>query len=118
MGADTHAVPAEVLARWERASWPGNVRELRNAIAAYLAIGDLGRPEGSPEPGQRAGSVYERVLESGVSLAVARQRVVMEFEREYVERMLARYGGNVSHAAQAAGMARRSFQLLRARTRG
>jgi ActR/RegA family two-component response regulator len=35
-----------------------------------------------------------------------------------VERMLAKHGGNVSRAAEASGMARRNFQLLRARTKG
>ena len=118
MGAPSDAIPAELLSRWERAAWPGNVRELRNAVASYLALGDLARIGGLPEREESPGDPYQRVLASGLSLAVARQRVVMEFERQYVERMLAKHGGNVSRAAEASGMARRNFQLLRARTKG
>jgi hypothetical protein len=40
---------------------------------------------------------------------------VKEFERRYVERMLARHGGNVTRAARASGVAHRYFQLIRAR---
>ncbi|HEY5241530.1 MAG TPA: sigma 54-interacting transcriptional regulator, partial [Polyangiaceae bacterium] len=119
MGAPSDAIPGELLSRWERAAWPGNVRELRNAVASYLALGDLARMGGAPErEDSPPGDPYQRVLDSGLSLAVARQRVVMEFERQYVERMLAKHGGNVSRAAEASGMARRNFQLLRVRTKG
>jgi DNA-binding NtrC family response regulator len=44
--------------------------------------------------------------------------VVADFERRYVERVLARHGGNVVRAAEASGVARRYFQILRARHRG
>jgi two-component system response regulator HydG len=43
--------------------------------------------------------------------------IVDEFERAYVERVLAKNGGSVVKAAQASGLARRYFQILRARMR-
>ena len=94
------------------------MRELRNAVASYLALGDLTGLGGAPEREESAGDPYQRVLAADLSLAVARQRVVMEFERQYVERgFVAKRGGNVSRAAEASGMARRNFQLVRARTK-
>ena len=45
----------------------------------------------------------------------ARQRILDAFERAYVERVLAQHGGNVVRAAAASGIARRYFQLIRAR---
>jgi DNA-binding NtrC family response regulator len=48
-------------------------------------------------------------------LGEARQEVVAEFERRYVERMLEKHGGNVTRAAESAGVARRYFQILKAR---
>jgi DNA-binding NtrC family response regulator len=48
---------------------------------------------------------------------VARDRLVDEFERRYVERILAKHGGNVARAAAASGIARRYFQIIRARSR-
>jgi DNA-binding NtrC family response regulator len=40
---------------------------------------------------------------------------VVEFERRYVRRVLDRHSGNVTHAAESAGVARRYFQILKAR---
>ncbi len=39
-----------------------------------------------------------------------------EFERRYVHQLLARHDGNVTRAAQSAGVARRYLQILKART--
>ncbi len=47
----------------------------------------------------------------------ARERVVDEFERRYLEKVLAKHGGNVAKAAESAGIARRYFQIIRARQR-
>jgi DNA-binding NtrC family response regulator len=41
--------------------------------------------------------------------------MVDEFERRYVERVLAKHGGNVTHAAASSGIARRYFNTIRAR---
>ena len=57
------------------------------------------------------------VLSEELPFTVARQRVVAEFERRYVEQVLARHGGNVTRAARASGLAHRYFQLVRARSR-
>ncbi|HEX2734776.1 MAG TPA: helix-turn-helix domain-containing protein, partial [Polyangiaceae bacterium] len=60
-----------------------------------------------------AGDVFEQALL--LPLGDARQMVVAEFERRYVERMLDTHGGNVTRAAESAGVARRYFQILKAR---
>jgi transcriptional regulator with GAF, ATPase, and Fis domain len=112
------ALPSTLIARWLDYDWPGNVRELRNAVARQVALGDLAdapvdaaRGEGR-EP---AHDLVESVLAQRLPLTLARQRVVEDFERRYVERMLEEHGGTVVHAAQAAGIARRYLQKLKAR---
>jgi DNA-binding NtrC family response regulator len=112
MGAKKESVPSDVLARWERQGWPGNVRELRNAVARYLTLGELGRWGARPE----STDLVADVLAANLPLPAARQRVVDAFERAYIERVLAAHGGNVSRAAEASGIARRYFQILRAKT--
>ncbi|MBK7397024.1 MAG: sigma 54-interacting transcriptional regulator [Myxococcales bacterium] len=116
------AIPEELLARFEAHEWPGNVRELSNAVARYLAVGETTlaglapssrRPaESAPASGQ---DPIEAVLARDLPLPRAREEVVAELERRYIERVLERYGGNVGRAAAASGIARRYFQMIRAR---
>jgi DNA-binding NtrC family response regulator len=125
LGAPAGAVPPEILGRWERELWPGNVRELRNAVARYLALGEVEVPDAEPDAGSGLDSpaatipLAEQwvadVLARGLSYPAARQALVGTFERRYVEAMLAAHDGNVSRAAAASGVARRYFQILRAR---
>lgn len=122
--------PEALLAQLRRLTWPGNVRELRNRIARVIAFGDRAdpitplpapipeSPSIPPPPGGGASSAsdhFERVLSKDLPLARARELLVAEFERAYVERVLAAHGGNVARAAIASGLARRYFQLLRAK---
>jgi DNA-binding NtrC family response regulator len=110
---DPSSLTAEMLRRWEQYSWPGNVRELRNAVARYLALGELGAIDGSKHT--RSVDVIDAVLKLDLPLGEARDQVVADFERRYVEHMLAKNQGVVSQAARASGIARRHFQRVRAR---
>jgi DNA-binding NtrC family response regulator len=112
MRAPRDALPAAMIARWERLPWPGNIRELRNAVMKYLALGEAHAPEDTlTEP------TLEDVLDAKLPFAAARQRALAVFERRYIERVLAEHKGNVSRAAEASGIARRYFQILRAKAR-
>jgi DNA-binding NtrC family response regulator len=115
-GGSDDALSPELLARWESEPWPGNVRELRNAVARQLALGDLGAP--ARKAAESTNDVLEAVLSRQLPLSQARQIVVDEFERRYLKRMLDAHGGNVTHAAKAAGVARRYFRLLRSKKLG
>jgi DNA-binding NtrC family response regulator len=122
-GADTEP-PYDLLQRHEAYAWPGNVRELYNAVARHLALGELSAAVGRG-PGLSVASPVRRaaggedfidgVIALALPLARGRERVVDEYERRYVERVLAQHGGNVRRAAAASGIARRYFQVLRAR---
>ncbi len=121
--------PSDFAPRLESYTWPGNVRELYNAVARRVALGDLAAIETARSAPAEAGpsilpnaplssrghDVIEEVLAQDLPLTRARERVVEEFERRYVTRVLAQHGGNVSKASAASGIARRYFQLLRAR---
>jgi DNA-binding NtrC family response regulator len=116
MGGAPEGPPPELLRRFRDDPWPGNVRGLRNAVARALALGalDEGGWESAP-PAHDAQDLVERVLALDLPLSLARQQVVLEFERRYVERVLARHGGNVQRAAEAAGVARRYFRILKSK---
>jgi DNA-binding NtrC family response regulator len=102
-----------LLARFEAYAWPGNVRELQNAVARHLVTGELvggmRRTKEDPAASPQADEVFD------LPMPQARQRIIADFERAYVERILAKHGGNVSRAASASGLAHRYFQTLKAK---
>jgi transcriptional regulator with GAF, ATPase, and Fis domain len=89
-----------------RYSWPGNVRELENVVQRAVIFA------GSP--------VIEEVeIEAWPEgecgpFKLEKERIVSEFTRSYLRRVLAAAGGNVSEAARLAGKDRRAFwELMR-----
>jgi DNA-binding NtrC family response regulator len=135
LGGDEHALQAGLIAKWDGYAWPGNVRELRNLVARWLALGDLetlaadDEAEAPAATSQASAATvgvstaapgmdpFDRVLALRLPLIAARQRIVEQFERRYIEQVLAEQGGNIARAAAASGIARRHFQRLRARGR-
>jgi DNA-binding NtrC family response regulator len=106
-------LPPDFMARSEDYSWPGNVRELSRAVYTRFCLGEFGRwhSEGLRNVGEDA---FDAVIGRELRLPEAREVVVQEFERRYISYMLERYG-NTKDAAKASGVAKRYFQLLRAR---
>ena len=89
--------------------WPGNVRELQHVIerAVLLARGPV--LDAADLDFGRAGD--EPVLES---FQASKARVILHFERQYIESLLSSTQGNVADAARAAGKHRRAFfELIR-----
>jgi len=126
LGAGPDALPERMLRAFCDYEWPGNVRELHNAVSRYLALGEFaGSGPGSPEPcGEQqslelcpspAHDFLDDVVAMHLPLQHARQQVVEEFERRYVDEALQRHSGSTSQAATQAGVANRYFRLLRAR---
>ncbi len=124
LGTTGRQLPGELVERWEEYTWPGNARELKHAVARALALGELsvGQWVAEQDPASSSflatGDVIEEVLAQRLPLIAARQRVIDNFERRYVARLLADHNGNVVRAAAASGIARRHFHRLKARTRG
>ncbi len=101
---------AQAMERMDAYGWPGNVRELEHAIerAVLLCVG------GCIEAGDLDLPDDMRDCAEPTSFKAAKSRVVEQFERMYVERMLSRSAGNITIAAEAAAKNRRSFwQLMR-----
>ena len=90
--------------------WPGNVRELRNVMerAVYMA-----KAEGRSDvelvllPGPTAGGGRSYNFDVAESYRDTRARYDAEFERNYVQWLLARHTGNLSAAAREARMDRK-----------
>ena len=89
-------------------NWPGNVRELEHTIeravifceSPHLSETDIVGPVGT--------------VKSADSFQQAKAKIIEQFEREYIQRLLVSCNGNISRAAQAARKNRRAFwELIR-----
>jgi two-component system, NtrC family, response regulator GlrR len=96
----------ETLAWLGGHGWPGNIRELRNVLERSLALGTLLPLGVDPESHDGA------EIDVGVPLKQARQQASLQFEREYLARLLEAHGDNVSAAARAAGVDRAHLHRL------
>src|SRR5581483_1473397 len=96
--------------------WPGNVRELRNVMerAVMLAKSDqIGSRDviGLLQPDDRAPSALgEDYLH--LPYAKAKEKVLEEFNRRYISSKLNAHQGNVTHAANDAGLPRSYFHEI------
>jgi DNA-binding NtrC family response regulator len=103
---------AAAMRKIENHSWPGNVRELFNAVQRAVLC-SKGR---TIVPADIILSNEARSMESNLvpdgGFQGARQQAIEQFERGYVEHLLARHAGNVTQAARDAGKERRSFGKL------
>ncbi|HEY6097813.1 MAG TPA: sigma-54 dependent transcriptional regulator [Anaeromyxobacter sp.] len=109
----------EALRRLAAHGWPGNVRELENTVERAVAVAggdeilveDL-PPEialaraGAAAPGAGLGALAALPYKDAV--AEARDRV----SREYLVTVMKEFGGNVTRAAEHAGMERESLHRL------
>jgi two-component system response regulator HydG len=116
-------LPPSFIERYVGYDWPGNVRELSNTLARLAALGESAalqpstRSRSRPPPfaDEPEGDPFAEVLAADLPFSQARQRIIDVFERAYVARVLAQNGGNVARSAAVSGIARRYFQVLRAR---
>ena len=94
------------VAELARSAWPGNVRELRNALERCAVLGAATAPARSPA------AAASFAIDVDLPFKEARQHVLDDFERRYLEGLLARHDGNVSAAARQAGISRVSLYAL------
>jgi len=103
---------AAALAELKGHPWKGNVRELENCIqrALVLVRGDEIQPEhlglGEDEGPWSTPDLAE------LSYEVGKQEALQAFQRRFIERTLAKTGGNVTHAADKCGLTRAAFQRI------
>jgi DNA-binding NtrC family response regulator len=127
------SISVDAMAALVAHSWPGNVRELRNVVERAaslcesptitrtdLTFGRDGAPRGVAAGGKSGVAsastgpvpVGGFELQPGVEFKDAKQRVVDAFERAYLTDLLKRHAGNITRAAQEAGLTRYHLREL------
>ena len=105
---DIRTISAEALQKLTFYDWPGNVRELEHTIEraivfcenSVLGEEDIALPSQDSQPEE--------------SFQQAKAKIIEQFEKDYVQRLLLSCNGNISRAAQAARKNRRAFwELIR-----
>jgi DNA-binding NtrC family response regulator len=96
--------------------WPGNVRELDNVIARAVVLCRGTTIEERDLPPELAdgdrGGVVDDIVDDALPYTEAKRKVVQAFERRYLRAKLKMAGGNISKAAELAGMDRSNFKRL------
>jgi DNA-binding NtrC family response regulator len=98
--------------------WRGNVRELQNVIEHVAVIAEPGqpiRPEDIPVYDEGAAPASEGGMPGGImgdAYHIAKDKLVAHFEKEYLTRLVARAGGNMSKAARLASIDRTTLYRL------
>lgn len=111
-GKRTPKVTPSVWRTVERYSWPGNVREMLNVAQRVIILDDddsitmSDLPEDLRE-GTKSFSRGESVLD--IPYRDARRQAIQTFQDRYLEELLVKHEGNISRAAEAAGLSRRTL---------
>jgi len=107
-------LPASYSTHLQQKSYAGNVRELKNVIERDVLLGGV-----SPSTEKKAipslPPAAEELAPLHLPLKEARQAWTESFELIYVRAMLKRSKGNVTRAAELAGVSRRFLQRMAAR---
>ncbi len=111
----TGMLPSGFLASLAQRSFPGNVRELKNAVERAMLLGTLGPGTKTETSAPKVLPALEELAPLHLPLKEAREKWTESFEHVYVRAILKKARGNVTHAAELAGVSRRFLQRLVAR---
>jgi two-component system response regulator AtoC len=115
------ACAADAMTALEAYRWPGNVRELQNVIERACALADGDTIQRSDLPDHvlgESGPVGDlpagdaRREPTSLPLKDAKEQWMTVLEASYLRRLLDSYDGNISAAAKAAGIDRKTFHRL------
>jgi len=113
--AERYEVTPEAMQQMLSYSWPGNVRELRNAIERAVILSEDRRitPELLSLPGSHTeGHDPQLAALRELSYREAMEKISTDAQRRYLVEVLKVYEGNVTKAAEHAGIERESFHRL------
>jgi transcriptional regulator with PAS, ATPase and Fis domain len=111
---DKEPLPPELLSSLKSRAWPGNVRELRNYMERSVSLGysAQGGTNATNAAAALPADPAAPVVPIHLPLKDARAAWTEQFELVYVKALLAKAEGNVTRAAELAGINRRSLQRL------
>ncbi len=117
-GKPVEGISLDALEALQNYRWPGNVRELENAIERAVVLGEGGVITARDLPPPILGELFYMVekqpgdVSSRLRYQESKQKALNLFNRNYISNVLKQTSGNVSMAADRAGMDRSNFKKL------
>jgi DNA-binding NtrC family response regulator len=115
LNKEIRGVSPYVTEALKRYHWPGNIRELENLIerACILETSTVLNMESFPaELFEQESQAAILPVDSGISLADARQKAIEEFERQYLKDLISRNQGKINKSSEEAGISTRQLHKL------
>jgi transcriptional regulator with GAF, ATPase, and Fis domain len=100
--------PDSVIKELAAYDWPGNVRELRNYVERCVVL----REQTAPSRRRPPTDGEQKAVDVQIPFRIAKEKVIDDFERQYLSALMESTGGNVSKAARLAGMDRMHLHHL------
>ena len=110
-GVATKRLSPRAIRALQMRDWPGNVRELQNLIdrLVLLAPDEVIEPDAvlfDQDPDEMAASSNDESYED------AKRRVLEQFQRQFIDRLMAETDGNIAEASRKAGITRASLYRM------
>ena len=114
LGLDRKRLTEETIQFLASRQWKGNARELQNEIkrAVIFSKSEMLSPSNFGNSAEVITSRNSATETDSIDYKEAKKKVLAEFNIDYVSSLLRRTEGNVSLAAQTAGVERQSFQQV------
>jgi len=118
MGKASRYFEASAMAELSAYRWPGNARELRNVVERALMLSAADAISGTeirellPSGKKAPASMEQATAHAEEPYMSAKRKAVAEFTAQYLTAKLAMHAGNISKAAEEAGIPRQHFSLL------
>jgi DNA-binding NtrC family response regulator len=103
-------ITPEMISPLEAYHWPGNVRELKNTVTRMVVQSQSAR-EALADDRARSPRLFGEDGQLRPWLE-ARRLAALEIERDYLKELLALAEGNLSHAAELAGVTRQALSAM------
>ena len=109
-------VHAQVMKALKLYHWPGNIRELENVLerACLLESSEILTPESFPSEffANESLNSDSPSIPTDCSLIEGRKKVIEDFERQYIKKIIARNKGKINASAIDAGIGTRQLHKL------
>jgi len=112
---EIHDIDPEVLETFENYTWPGNIRELENLIERAFILEPSSVLSSESFPSELLvcdNSKPLLTIDISLTLTESRRRVIEQFEKSYLEDLLASKKGRIKDTAKAAGITPRQISKL------